>query len=806
MPRYLKIILIIAGSIVGLIILLWAGILTYVHLNKNKLAGVITEQINDNIRGTVSINKIEPTIFKGFPDISFQLSDITVRDSFYHIHKTDLVNMSKAYVSIDIWDALKDDTYVNTITLTEGKVTLYTNKDSISNSNIFKKKEQKKDKSTPNNPINHIILKDVVVSIQHEVKNKDFVMAVRNCDIQTSHSDTGFIAHIDIETAFNSFSFNTKKGSYIKEKVLDTKLTVNFNYDKNLLHVPVQNLTLDDFTYKFGGDFDFSDSPSTFKLKILATDLPYKEALSILTPPVREKLKQVNLDKIDNVMIDLYGKMKYRDTPYVKANFAVKNRRLDIPQGAITNATFKGYYLNVVEEGKGHGDANSMIKLYGMTGNYYGIDFTLAESSVTDLKDPVLRTHVSSTFDVTHLNDIIGATSFKFNSGNASIDLNCKIGINPDNNVTPNVNGKISFSETGFSYIPRDLTFTKAKGDIVFDGADVFLKGLKLKSEQNKIDLSGNMKNLLNLYYDNPEGVVIECDIHSDIIDLSEYRSFIGKRVTENKDNNNPSSAKLSSFAKQLDQVMDKSIVKLSVLLDKVEYSRFTSNDINAKVTLKSDAVELKNVALRHAGGNINLNGGIYPKDDFSNFVIDADLNNIDVHKLFYAFNNFGQDAIVDSNVQGVLTAKIDAKGGIQNSGDIVKNSLNGKIKFNLNKGYLLDFEPLGTIGKIIFFNRDLSHIEVEPLEGTLNVQNSDILIEPILIRTSAFNIFAEGVYGIPKGTYIPIQVPLRKPNKKNKKYTEKDLKKGIVINLHATDNNTGDVKIKLGKGDKKSD
>ncbi|HEY9176078.1 MAG TPA: hypothetical protein VIN07_00240, partial [Flavipsychrobacter sp.] len=66
---------------------------------------------------------------------------------------------------------------------------------------------------------------------------------------------------------------------------------------------------------------------------------------------------------------------------------------------------------------------------------------------------------------------------------------------------------------------------------------------------------------------------------------------------------------------------------------------------------------------------------------------------------------------------------------------------------------------------------------------------------------------FTEGVYGIPTGTNILVQVPLRNPkkdlNKSNKEMAETDLKKGIVINLHATDNNTGKVKIKLGKGNR---
>jgi hypothetical protein len=133
-----------------------------------------------------------------------------------------------------------------------------------------------------------------------------------------------------------------------------------------------------------------------------------------------------------------------------------------------------------------------------------------------------------------------------------------------------------------------------------------------------------------------------------------------------------------------------------------------------------------------------------------------------------------------------------------------VPNSLEGKVRFKLVDGRLINFEPLGTIAKIIFFNRDLTNIKIEPLSNTLDIRNSNIIINPMLVQTSVINIFTEGVYGIPTGTDILIQVPLRNPkkdlNKNNEKMTEKDLKKGIVINLRATDENTGKVKIKLGK------
>ena len=62
-------------------------------------------------------------------------------------------------------------------------------------------------------------------------------------------------------------------------------------------------------------------------------------------------------------------------------------------------------------------------------------------------------------------------------------------------------------------------------------------------------------------------------------------------------------------------------------------------------------------------------------------------------------------------------------------------------------------------------------------------------------ISSSAIIMDVCGVYGMPKGTDIYMDVPLRNPEKVAKRG------KGIVLHLRATDDNKeGTVKIKLGK------
>lgn len=805
MSRFLKVTAIFISALLGLCILLWLGLLTYVHFNKDKFTRTVTATINERISGEVTFSDIDLTVLKGFPDVSFEIKDLVIKDSLWHVHKTEIVNIQRAYTQISLSSVFDGEAYIDKLTLEEGRIHLFTNEDSISNTGVLRTDTTKiKKTKSKDNPLVNLQLNNIDILIQHIPKKKDFLLAVDNCLLQIKHNGTGWTAVMDGETELTRFSFNTDKGSFMEEMLLDVALKMEFDKAKAILTVPPQTVLLDKAPYTFGGEFNFNDTPFLFNIDIRGVDVDYAGIHDILTPAISSKLKDIQLQKVDTVDVKLIGKMKYRDTPYVKASFVVKNKDVVIPKGTLSNSSFTGFFMDEVVQGYGHGDPNSMVQVNNFTGHFYGIPLNIKQASVKDLRDPVVHFDMTSDFNVSKLNPLLGSSSFIFSDGNAHVNLNCALAIKETSNIPPSLRGTISFTKVGCTYTPRSLKFKNVSGKLVFKEADVFLEQFKAQNGQNIVQANGEVKNLLNLYYTAPEKVVIEANVTSDKISLDEYISFLGQRGGAKKDSK-ATAAQLKDFAGQLDKVMENSVAKINLDIKTITYKKFNADKVTSQVTVAKSDIELKDTKLRHAGGTLNINAGIKPGNNNNVVKINADIDHVDVQKLFTSFGNFGQTAIIDSNIRGKLSANVNVTGGISYSGTVLPQSLNGDVKFNLQEGHLIDFEPLGTVGKIIFFNRNLSDIKIEPLTNTFNINNGSIYINPMYIQTSAFNIFTEGTYGVPTGTDILIQVPLRNPkkdlDKKGQRLTEKDMKKGIVINLHATDDNTGDVKIKLGKG-----
>lgn len=125
-PRWFRIALRILSGLFLLVILLWLGVAVYVNLNKKELLTAITDQLNESINGTLTIESMEPTLVRGFPGISLSLRNVLLRDTMYRVHGKDLLKAKEVSITINAFSVLKGSPRIRTITVKDGNVFLFT--------------------------------------------------------------------------------------------------------------------------------------------------------------------------------------------------------------------------------------------------------------------------------------------------------------------------------------------------------------------------------------------------------------------------------------------------------------------------------------------------------------------------------------------------------------------------------------------------------------------------------------------------------------------------------------------------------
>lgn len=803
MTRWLKISLkILTGSLL-LVALLWFSLVAYVYSHKKKVLEIIAAQLNGNINGKISVKSMSPEMIRGFPGVSIALKNVLLTDSLYARHRHPLLHAETIFLSVNVFSVLRGKPDIKRIEVYNGKVYLFTDKSGYSNTHIFKKR---KDETLRKQSaiLRNFSFEKVQLTIENQPKLKLFNIEFEKLNGKIIYQAKGWEGSFKTTAKIHRFTFNTSKGSFLKNKTIRARLFLNYDEEKELLSVPEQRIYIDRDRIFLSAKFDLSRAPVAFFLKLKAPAIQFSHAGKMLSENIASKLNMLDLKKPVNLNAEITGRIKFRDTPLVRVHWIVEDNDFITPVGTIQNARFTGNFLNEKRKGMGHGDENSMITLNELSGNWQQIPFRVDTLTISNLKSPLLEGRFLADFPLERLNQIVGGNSFAFNAGQGHLNLVYKGGISKNDTNKAYVFGKVQVYNGILKYLPRNLEFKKLKASLDFQGRDLNFTGIYAEVNRSDFRMNGSMKNFLSLYYTAPSKMKLDWNIKSKKIELEDFTGFLGVRKSgmpaesSGKAKRDNTVARISS---QLDKVMAEASIHLNTDVEHISYRNFAASDVKAEIGLASEKIFLQKISFRQSGGTISIRGSVRQKDSKNDFHLKADIDEAEVQKLFSAFDNFNQDAITDKNIRGILSAAADVSGSVSETGKILPYSLNGDLKFNLKNGALVHFEPIQSIGKLIFRNRNVESIRLNQLEGKMVLKGDKVLIPPMLIETSVLNLKVDGVYGFKGGTDINIDVPLRNPEKDkdilNDSLRAEKALRGMVLRFKAVDGDGKNVKIK---------
>lgn len=803
MRKWLRITIIVFSGLIGLLLLLWLALAFYIHTHKAYLLKQISDQLNDRLHGgELTIGELEPALVQSFPDVSVSLKDVSVKDSLWAQHHHELVKVSRLFVQVNTLALLKNQLDIKQISLKKGTIYLYTDSTGYTNASVLKKKEEQvknTNGSSTNTDITRLNLEHVRLVIDNQQKGKSFDFDVSRLRGSLLTNDTGWTAKVDMDLKVHSFAFNSERGSFLKNKDLSTALELHFNTKKKVLDIPQQILRIDNKQdLSVGANFSFA-ADKQFTIHIIAQDASLAHVSTMLTPNIKEKLDSIHMEKPLDAECLIKGGLAEKGTPLLKVIWKTQNNNVTTKGLELTECSFGGSYSNDWIPGNGHGDDNSIISLYDLNTRCFSIPVTADTVHISNLQYPALTGYFNANFPLTDLN---ADGVFNFSSGTAKAKLFYKGGITAGDTIKPYLKGTVEVLHGVLVYTPRNLQFTDCNAKLDFTGQDLYLENISLQTAKSKLLMEGSVLNITNLFFTAPEKLQLMWKVHSPILDLNEFRSFLGQRgkVVHTKA---AARKKMTRLTSQLDVMLNSCNVNLNVSVDKLIYQRFIAQQVKADLSLTQTAIRFNQIALAHAGGSIRLSGDILQDGNNNRFKINTDINSVHVDQLFYAFNDFGMQTLNSKNLRGILSAKANLSGNIFDNGKVAPKSLYGSIGFELKQGALIHVSQLEDIGNIAFRKRDMGNITFENVKNNLTIQGDRVLVPPMQINSSVLYMDVSGVYGMTSGTDLYIDVPLRNP-KKDEDIDDKEMKKkrrtkGIVLHLHATDDGNGKVKIKLG-------
>ncbi|MFK7750067.1 MAG: AsmA-like C-terminal region-containing protein [Kordia sp.] len=264
--------------------------------------------------------------------------------------------------------------------------------------------------------------------------------------------------------------------------------------------------------------------------------------------------------------------------------------------------------------------------------------------------------------------------------------------------------------------------------------------------------------------------------------------------------------------------------MKFEVDIAHFMYHRIDLQKIKADLRITPDHyIYVDTLNMNAAGGNIKLSGyfnGSDPKHIY--LQPDIVMTNVDLDKLLFKFENFGQDHLVSENLQGKLTSRITGK--IRVYPDLVPDLDQSTIKMNVKvlNGRLKNYDPMLALSDYMG-DKNLKNIRFDTLQNSLDIQKGKINIPSMTIESTLGHMELSGTHDSNQNIEYYLRVPwkiVRKAawqrlfgRKKSRTITEKEKEDEIIevdpnkrlwyLNIKVQ-GNIEDYEISLGKKKKK--
>lgn len=233
--------------------------------------------------------------------------------------------------------------------------------------------------------------------------------------------------------------------------------------------------------------------------------------------------------------------------------------------------------------------------------------------------------------------------------------------------------------------------------------------------------------------------------------------------------------------------------------------------ELKGKIAAKS--FKYDKVFLEDISAKFNLCDSVYIIDQFKTNAFDGSTNsalryssnknnrqiinvknhfeNMDIHKLLYAFDNFGYDSLISyENITGIFSADLNSR-LVFEADTLVSNDMRVLGNFKLKNGKLVNYEPAMEVSKFTGI-KELDNIEMKTLECNIFMFKNKIYVPITNIVSSSMDLSTFGMQSMGEDYEYHIQMKLSEILKgKSQKLFERQISSGDEISENDLDKNT---------------
>lgn len=724
--RFIAIILIILS------VLTVATVIT-AKIYEKKLGPIVIKNINEQLGSEIVVSDVKFSILKKFPNASFVLINVYVKPnsnfisnhSFKTYNTDTLLKASSVFLEFNVVDLIKKHYNIKSIEVINATVNILIDKNGLENYSVWTKTKESDDELSID--LQNLTIKNLDLLFINQFKKYHAKARVKQLCIQGNFKKetSTLIAKGDVD--INSLKIND----------INYKLNKNCSFNLNILKdtekLQIENsfIQISGIRFNTKGEYNFTNE-AYCDFIITADNTELNSLIHLLPKTQLKKLKNYAIYGNFSFITKIKGNISKKVNPEINVDFNLTNGSFlnNKTNIILNNLSLKGAFTN----GNRKTLTTSTIYLKDVNFNIDSSTFS-GNYSITNFMHPLIKIYSQINVDLSQVNDFFQFDTIKTVSGKLRSTLwfegkftDIKT---PTHSEIQNIklSGESFIKNASLAFINSKYLFENINAKVIYANTDLRISHLIFQEDYNKFNIEGLILNFFPFLFFENEKIFIDVNFNSANLELDRY--FTKQENLSKEDSLSINLPENISFS-------------IGLNIGTFDFSKFKAKNIKSILHYSNKVFSIENFSFLSMNGRASGNGELREINQMLEFKVESNFDNIDIRKMFYSFNNFGQQFIIDQNLKGQINGTIKFSGVWDNKLNPIEDKFFAEGDLTVNNGELIDFEPMQQLSKFAEVE-ELKLVKFSQLKNTIYIKERKVIIPDMQIISTAFNLGIAG-------------------------------------------------------------
>lgn len=698
----------------GIAVVLGIATVSLVFIYEDEVKSIIIGELNKNLKSEVKVDpkNIDLTFIKSFPKCALEFKDVLILEAIEKKERDTLVFAESIRLMFNLKDLWNKNYTINKINISGAQCNLGIDKKGRPNYIFWKKNEGQ---STDN-------LKFALKDISLQKINLKYKNAEQKVKLSLNFKEAVFAGDfgddqyaLQTEGSAKLEYLQVNKTNLLRQKNIKYDLDLDIN--KSVYQINKAELALNEMYFLLNGNCNYKDSLQSLDLKFDGKNLDVASVLSLLPEKYAHRMNDYKSEG------DFFtkGSVSYKagQKANVNAEFGINNATVAYKQQdmQLKNLNIQGK-LKMDER-------DDFLNLQNVSAQL-GTNTMSGYCLITNLSDPYLNVGVNVNARLEEVNSFWPIDTLEYVSGSVQLNAQVKGNLNEmkKSAFSPSVtaDGSATLKDIKTKFKGKQNEINISQGSFMLNDRSVAVNDFKLLIGASDVELNGQLPGFLNYLFDAQQPLVINAALKSNTLSLEDV--LYGGSNSGSEKINIPSNLSFD----------------LNADIAKFSFSKFEAQSVSGKIAIHNQKIVAENVSLETMDGKAQVNAFADASGENISIKAASDLQNINITKMFYQFNNFGQQTLTEKHLKGFATANINFTGNWSKELVCDLQSVTSTGSLTIERGRLVDFKPLESLSKYVEVS-ELRDIKFSSLQSNFDIHDQVITIPKTYIKNSALNI-----------------------------------------------------------------